>query len=165
GSFDAGKIDTKLRRDTSRDWRCFHTRFVRSTTGSRFSWFLFFCGRSRFDRFLLFLRWRGFLFFLFGRRRFFCFLFRLFLFLLRFRLLFFLRLLFFFCRLFFLRRFLALPADERDFVADVHFPAFLDVNFSKRSVFRRFPFHRRLVGLDLGNHVTRRNFVAFLFFP
>jgi hypothetical protein len=53
---------------------------------------------------------------------------------------------------FFLRRFFPFATDERNLVADVYLAAFFDVDFSERSIFRRFPFHRRLVGLDLGEH-------------
>ena len=83
--------------------------------------------------------------------------------------------LFFFCgfRLFLflfwpfllLWRFLAFSTDEGDLVADVYLAAFLDVNFRERPVFRRFPFHRRLVGFDLGKHFAGGNLVSLLFLP
>src|SRR6266542_4434857 len=67
--------------------------------------------------------------------------------------------------LFRLRRFLALTTDECDLVADVYLATFLDVNFGKRPILRRFPFHRRLVCLDFGEHFASRNLIALLFLP
>src|SRR5438093_384652 len=123
--------------------------------------------RSLFSfRFFLFrLRWRGlFLFFLFRFRR--LRLFFLFLRFLFFRLLFFRFELFLLFFLFFrLRRFFALTTDERDLVADVYLATFFDVNFGERPILRRFPFHRRLVGLDFGEHLASRNLIALLFLP
>src|SRR5713101_59721 len=94
----------------------------------------------------------GFFFFL-SRRGLFRFFFGLFF--LFFRFLFF----------FFFWSFLAFAADKRDFIANVHLPAFFDVNFGERSVLGRFPFHRRFVGFDFSNDFAGRNFVAFFLFP
>src|SRR5207302_10284458 len=131
GSFDARKIDTQLSSDTSRHWRSFYAFFLG----------LLLCGLFSFGLQFFFLGF--FLFFLFGLR-----FFRLLFFFLRLLLFFLLFLglrlfLFFRSFLFFLWSFLAFPADERDLVADVHLPAFLDVNFSECSILGRFPFHRR----------------------
>src|SRR5438132_8714215 len=109
-----------------------------------------------------------FLFFFFlSRRRLFRFAPRL-LFFFFFGLLFLFRFLFFFLRLFFfffLWGFFAFFIDKRDLVADIHFPAFVDVNLGKRSVLGRFPFHRRLVGLDFCDHFAGRALVALFLFP
>src|SRR5438105_4191066 len=77
----------------------------------------------------------------------------------------FFRFLFFFGRFFLLWSFLALSADEPDLVADLHLPAFFNINFGECAVLWRFPFHRRLVGFDLGNHFAGRNFVALFLLP
>ena len=58
-----------------------------------------------------------------------------------------------------------LAANERDPVTDIYFAAFFHVNLAKRSILRRFPFHRCLVGLDFGEHFASRNPVALLFLP
>src|SRR5258708_4169608 len=71
----------------------------------------------------------------------------------------------FFRRSFFLGRFFVLTADERNFVADVYLATFFDINLSEHSIFGRLPFHRRLIGLNFGEHLTGQNLVAFLFFP
>src|SRR5207249_3606168 len=141
-SFNGGKIDTKLSRNSSRDWRRSYSRFLTivDLRNGR-SFFFFFLSRHRLLRFrlrLLFLFLFGFWFF---------------------------RFLFFFGRFFLLRSFFAFSADERDLVADVHLPAFFKINFGERAILGRFPFHGRLVGFDLSNHFAGRNFVALLFLP
>jgi hypothetical protein len=91
---------------------------------------------------LCFLRRRFFLLF-FVKRRF-----------LRFRFLLF----FWFGFLFFLFLFrwslFSFFSNERNLVADIYLTAFFDINFSECSVLRRFPFHRRLVGFNFGEHVA-----------
>src|SRR4029077_15569508 len=75
---------------------------------------------------------------------------------------------FFFFRFFFFFFFWNFPpvaADKRDFIANVHLPAFFHVNFGERSVLGRFPFHRRLVAFDFSNDFPGRNFVALFLFP
>ena len=155
------KIDALFGRNASREWRSLHSRFpslpLRSAASrrrgfllSRFrpscspaaapSRLLFLGGRRLLRLGLRFLFWRSFLFFF------------------RFRL----RLLSSFFG--FGRSCFAFAADERDLVAHVHLAAFLDVNFRERSVLGRFPFHRRLVGLDFGDDVTRRTLSPFFFF-
>ncbi len=62
-------------------------------------------------------------------------------------------------------RVLALFADERDAVADVYLPAFLHVNFFQDAVIGRFPFHRRLVGLDFSQDFAGGHFVADFLLP
>src|SRR6266403_112946 len=66
---------------------------------------------------------------------------------------------------FLFRRFFTLTANERDLVADVYLAPFFHINFGKRTILRRFPFHGRLVSLDFGDYVASRNLVAFLFLP
>ena len=159
GSFDTRKIDTELGSDTTRDGRGFYSCLVTLVDfcGGR-GFFLF--GLGAFLTFLLFLRWRGFLFFFLSFGRLFRFGLR-FLFFFCFRLL-----LFFLFRFVFLFRcFFTFFANERDLVADIYLSAFLDVDFGERAVLGRFPFHCRLVGLDLGQDLTGRNFVALLFLP
>ena len=63
------------------------------------------------------------------------------------------------------RRFFAFCADERDPVAHVHFSAFLDVDLFQDAVVGRFPFHRRLIGLDLGQHFAGSHLIADFLFP
>src|SRR5687768_4564838 len=167
--FDAGKINAQLSRDPSRQRRSLHTRFA---AAFRFWFSRRFCLRSllRLGRFLLRLfvslpRRRGLGFLLFRRRRFLrlclLLLFRrgLFLFF-RFRR----RLLLFLFR-WSHRSCLTFATDKGDLVAHVHLAAFFDVNLGQRPVFRRLPFHRRLVRLDLGNDVARRNLIALFLFP
>src|SRR6266481_2256703 len=72
---------------------------------------------------------------------------------------------FWFLFFFFFWSFLPFAADKRDFIANVHLPAFFHVNFGERSVLGRFPFHRRLVGFDFSNDFAGRNFVALFLFP
>src|SRR5213080_118703 len=61
--------------------------------------------------------------------------------------------------------FLTFTSDEANIVADVHLAALLHVNFSEGSVFGRFPFHRRLVCLNLSEHFASRDLIALLFLP
>src|SRR6266496_2038670 len=164
-AFHAGKVNTELGRDSPRHGRRFYSRFLglwwqpcRLRRRHACLYRLFFLFR---------LRWRGlFLLFLFRLRRLrlfflFCFVFLRLLFFRFFRFGLFL----FFFLLFRLRRFLALTTDECDLVADVYLATFLDVNFGKRPILRRFPFHRRLVCLDFGEHFASRNLIALLFLP
>src|SRR2546423_1904899 len=150
-SFYRRKIEALLGREPPRNRGRLHSRFTPALWPRR---------RFRF-RLRTFLRRRGLWFFLLGRGR-----------LLR------LRLLFLFCRsflflrfrlrvffLFFLRRGFSFAADERDLFANLDLPAFFDVNLRQRPVLGRFPFHRRLVGLDLGDHFAGCDLVAFLFLP
>src|SRR5256714_1689931 len=150
-SFYRRKIEALLGREPPRNRGRLHSRFTPVLWPRRR-----FCFRLR-----TFLRRRGLWFFLLARR-----------WLLR------LRLLFLFCRsflflrfrlrvffLFFLRRGFSFAADERDLLANLDLPAFFDVNLRQRPVLGRFPFHRRLVGLDLGNHFAGRDLVALLFLP
>src|SRR5213080_118702 len=55
--------------------------------------------------------------------------------------------------------------EEANLVADVPLAALLHVNFSEGSVFGRFPFHRRLVCLNLSDYFASRDLIAFLFLP
>ena len=69
------------------------------------------------------------------------------------------------CRRFLRGSFLPFAPDERDFVSNVHLPAFLHVNVGERSVLGRFPLHGRFVCLNLGEHFTSRDLIALLFLP
>src|SRR6266550_8973030 len=159
-SLYAGKIDTEFGRDSARDRRRLYARFFGLWwQPCRLRW----CRRHACLYSFLFLFLLR-LTFLLGLL-FWLFFFRLnFVGLLFFLLLFDFRL-FLFPFFFFLGRFLALSTDERDLVADVYLAAFFDINLGKRSIFGRLPFHRRLVGLDLGEHFAGRNVVALLLFP
>src|SRR4029077_20820790 len=144
-----GKINTELGRNPARNRRRSHPRFFGFLDCRRwlFRFSLFFCLRRR----------RFFLLLLFRFQLFFFWLLRLV------RLLF----LFFFFRFFlllFFRRFLGFPTDKRDFISDIYLAAFFDIDLGQPSVFGRFPFHCRLVRLNLREHFAGRNLVA-LFFP
>src|ERR1022692_524011 len=128
-----------------------YTTLFRSCLGS--FWFLSsLFGFGALCCLLCFLRRRRFFFLFFGGRRFprFCVRFRLFF---RFGFLFFFLLQFLF---FLLLDWSCFPffSDERDLVADIYLAAFFDINLGQRSVLRRFPFHRRLVGLNFREHVA-----------
>src|SRR5439155_13851594 len=71
----------------------------------------------------------------------------------------------FFLLFFLFSLFFAFTGNETDFVANIHLATFFNINFGERSIFGRFPFHRRLIGLDLGQHFAGRNFVALLLLP
>src|SRR5437899_1924868 len=145
-TFYVGKINAELSRDPACNGRRFHARFFGLLDFRRrpFGFIFLFCSRLLclfflfcFLLFFLLLCFGFWLVFFLGLFLFLFFAFGLFL---------------FFVLLFFLWRFLAFTIDERDSVADVHLAAFFDVNFCERPVLRRFPFHCRLIRLDLGEH-------------
>src|SRR5206468_10436605 len=149
-----GKIDSEFGSDSSRDRRRSHTRFfslwwqpcrLRRRHACLYSFLFLFLLRLAFLLGLLFRLFFFGLFFLLFR---------------------FLRPLFFFFFFWlFSRSLFALAANECDFVANVYFAAFFNIDFGECSIFRRFPFHCRLISLNFSEDVASRNLVAFLFLP
>src|SRR6266576_1506969 len=146
-AFYAGKINAELSRDPACNGRRFHARFfwLFSFRRQPFGFSFLFCFRLL-CLFFLFLRLR-FLLFFFLLALWFCLLFFLGLFLFLF---FAFGLFLFFVLICFLWCFLTFTTDERDSVADVHLATFFDINFCQRPILRRFPFHCRLIRLNLG---------------
>src|SRR5437660_10052531 len=163
-AFYAGKINAELSRDPACNGRRFHARFFGLLDFRRrpFGFIFLFCSRLLCLFFLfwfLFLFLRGLFCFLLLSLRFLLF----FLFLgFGFWLVFFLGLFFFlffafglflfFFLLFFFLRFFSFTFDISDPFPVFHLSASFDVNFCERPVLRRFPFHCRLIRLDLGEN-------------